>query len=227
MEEFTELIQTCSLFANISDSELSAMMNCLMAVKYQYDKNEFIFMAGDPARSVGIVISGSANILKEDYWGNRTILANIEPGQLFAEAFSCMQTDRLPVSVIATEKTEILLLEYNRIITTCSLACTYHTKLIQNMMRILAQKNVMLTQKMAIVTHRTTRDRLLAYLSGQAFKAGNSRFTIPFSRQELADYLSVERSAMSAELSRMQADGLIRTKRSSFELLFDFSEEKI
>ena len=219
MEKHFEIIKQCLLFSGIEDSNLKALLDCLAATRHSCKKNEFVFSAGDPVGSVGVVLSGGVHVLQEDYWGNRTILAHIPPGGLFGEAFSCAEMDILPVSVVAAEKSEVLLVDYRRIITTCSSACVFHLALIKNMMKLLAQKNIMLTQKMEIVTHRTTRQRILAYLSAQAIKAGESRFTIPFNRQQLADYLSVERSAMSAELSHMQADGLIRTDRSEFELL--------
>ena len=219
MEKHFEIIKQCPLFAEIDESSLKTLQDCLMAEQHSYRKSEFVFSAGDAVRSVGIVLSGSVHILQEDYWGNRTILDHIPPGGLFGEAFSCAEIDSLPVSVIAVEKTEVLLIDYKRIVTTCSSSCVFHLVLIKNMLNLLAQKNITLTQKMKIITHRTTRERLLAYLSTQAIKAGKSHFTIPFDRQQLADYLSVERSAMSAELSHMQADGLIRTNRSEFELL--------
>ena len=219
MEKYLETIEQCPLFAGINDFDLKALLHCLVATQHSYKKGEYVFSAGDTVQSVGIVLSGGVHILQEDYWGNRTILANISPGGLFGEAFSCAEIDSLPMSVITVETTEVLLIDYKRIITTCSSSCVFHLALIKNMMKLLAQKNIMLTQKMEIVTHRTTRERLLAYLSAQAIKAGKNRFIIPFNRQQLADYLSVERSAMSAELSHMQVDGLIRTNRSEFELL--------
>jgi len=219
MKNYLEVIKQCPLFTGIENFNLSALLDCLMAARRPYRKGEFVFSAGDVVQSVGIVLSGGVHILQEDYWGNRSILAHIPPGGLFGEAFSCAEIDSLPVSVIAVEKTEILLIDYRRIITTCSSSCVFHIALIKNMMKLLAEKNIMLTEKMEIVTHRTTRERLLAYLSAEAIKAGKSHFTIPFNRQQLADFLSVERSAMSAELSHMQSDGLIRTNRSEFELL--------
>ena len=219
MTDFFEIIKKCPLFAEIDDPDLRALINCLMATQKSYSKNEFVFSAGDSAQSVGIIVSGSVHILQEDYWGNRTILANIDSSGLFGEAFSCAETESLPVSALAVEDSEIMLIDYRRIIVTCSSSCAFHNRLIKNMIKILAKKNVMLTQKMEIVTYRTTRERLRAYLSLQAIKAGKNRFTIPFNRQQLADFLSVERSAMSAEISRMKADGLIWTEKSEFELL--------
>ena len=219
MENYFEVIKQGTLFSGIKDENLSVLLDCLAAVRHSHNKNELIFSAGDSVQSVGIVLSGSAHILQEDYWGNRTILAHIPPSGLFGEAFSCAEMETLPVSVIAAEKSEVLLIDYKRIITTCSSSCVFHMALIKNMIKLLAQKNIMLTQKMEIVTRRTTRERLLAYLSTQAIKSGKSSFVIPFDRQQLADYLSVDRSAMSAELSHMQSDHLIRTNKSEFELL--------
>ena len=219
MDKTLEILKYSPLFSEIAEQDLQNLFKCLLAKRKIYSKTEFIFSAGDTLEAVGIVLCGSVHILREDYWGNRTILARIEQGGLFGEAFSCAQTSNIPVSAMAAEQSEILLIDYARIITNCSSECHFHTELIKNMMKILAQKNIMLTQKMEIITHRTTRERVLAYLSAQAIKTGKSRFSIPFDRQELADYLSVERSAMSAELSKMQADGLIWTKRSEFELL--------
>ena len=219
MENYAAILKHSPLFEGIEDVELKPLLQCLMPSRRTIGKNEYVFLAGGSLQSVGIVLSGSVHVLQEDYWGNRTILAHIPPGGLFGEAFAWAELDCLPVSVIAVEKTEILMLDDKRMITTCSSACDFHAALIKNMLKLLANKNILLTQKMEILTRRTTRERLLAYLSTQAVKTGKNRFTIPFSRQQLADFLAVERSAMSAELSRMQADGLIRTKRSEFTLL--------
>ena len=165
------------------------------------------------------MLTGNVHVIQEDFWGNRTILANIEPGELFGEAFSCAGLDKLPVSVLAVQDSEVLMIDYRKIITTCSSSCVFHTALIHNMLRILADKNVMLTQKMELLTKNTTREKLLAYLSLQAQQAGSTKFNIPFNRQGLADYLSVDRSAMSAELSKMQKDGVLVYKKNRFELL--------
>ena len=225
MENIFNALIPCPLFAGIGGTELDTLLTCLSAVRRSAEKQEFIFEAGDAAQSVGIVLSGRVYIVQEDYWGNRKIHAQIEPGGLFGETFSCAGVRHLPVSVIAAEKAEILLIDYRRIVHTCSDSCGFHQTLIHNMLAILAQKNIMLTQKMEIISRRTTRNRMLAYLSAQAIKAKSARFTIPFDRQELADYLAVERSALSAELSRMQKAGLINTVRHEFELLVPPEEE--
>ncbi|MDR2529422.1 MAG: Crp/Fnr family transcriptional regulator [Synergistaceae bacterium] len=212
---------TCPLFAGIGEADLRRLLGCLSAVQKRFEKNGFIFRAGDKADSVGIVLSGAIHVLREDFWGNRSILARVESGGLFGEAFACAGVKNLPVSVATVEEAEILLMNCKRILTACPSFRDFHTALIYNLTRILAEKNVMLTRKLEHVTQRTTREKLLSYLSERAKLTGGNAFDIPFNRQELADYLSVDRSAMSAELSRMKDEGLLRYQRSHFELFND------
>jgi CRP-like cAMP-binding protein len=218
MEKYYPVLKSSPLFTNIGSDDLPSLLSCLSAVQRSIGKNEFLFSAGDEATHVGIVLSGSVNVIQEDFWGNRTILTHITPGSLFGEAFACAQFPNLPVSVIATEKTDVLLVDANRIITICPSACTFHARLIRNMIEILSMKNIALVQKMEHITKRTTREKLLSYLSEQARIADSPAFDIPFNRQELADYLSVDRSAMSAELSKMQAEGILHYQHNHFEL---------
>jgi CRP-like cAMP-binding protein len=219
VKNYLSALKKCRLFAGINESELPALLDCLSAFQNSYEKGGFVFMAGDNVTAIGIVLSGGVYVLQEDFWGNRSILSHVAPGGLFAEAFSCAEADSLPVSVITAEPSEILLLDYKRVVTTCSSACAFHTGLIKNMMQILAWKNVMLTQKIEHLTRRTTREKLLSYLSEQARQAAQSAFEVPFNRQELADYLSVDRSAMSSELCKMRDDGILRFYKNHFELL--------
>jgi len=218
VEQYFEIIKQCPLFADIDDRDLDSLLGCLSATRHEFQKGSFLFRAGDKA-VVGIVLAGGVHIIQEDFWGNRAILAHVEPGGLFGESFSCAETDRLPVSVVATDKSEILMIDYRKIITTCPNSCAFHTNLIKNMMRILAQKNVMLTRKMEVLSMRTTREKLIAYLSAQAIMQKESAFDVPFSRQELADYLCVDRSALSRELGRMQEEGILRFDKRHFDLI--------
>lgn len=167
---------------------------------------------------MGLVLEGAVHIIKEDFWGNRSIIARIGPGELFAEAFSCAEIPSLPVSAAAVTDCTVLSINYRKIITVCSHACVFHTRLIHNMLHILALKNQMLMDKLGYLTKRTTREKLLSYLSAQAVQTGSSRFFIPFDRQELADFLCVERSAMSAELSRLKKEGLLDYRKNEFTL---------
>ncbi|MDD4796438.1 MAG: Crp/Fnr family transcriptional regulator [Eubacteriales bacterium] len=218
MENALLSLRSCRLFADIAPDDLQTLLHCLAARRVICPKNSFILSAGDAAGHMGVVLSGSAQVMKEDFWGNRSILTHLCPGELFGESFSCAGIDRIPVNVVAVEKTEVLLVDYRKIFTTCTSACAFHNQLIRNMVKILADKNILLTQKMEHITQRTTREKLLSYLSSQAQRAGSNTFTIPFNRQELADYLSVDRSAMSGELGRMRDEGIVRFDRSLFRL---------
>jgi CRP-like cAMP-binding protein len=219
MENKFEILKRSALFCGIEEKNIESMLKCLSAREAEYKKDAFILSAGDVPTEVGIVLSGSVNIINEDYWGNRTIISKISGGELFAESFSCSDTDKLPVSVVTSEKTEVLFIDYKRIITTCTSACVFHTALINNMMRILANRNILLTQKMEYTANRTTREKLLSYLSAQAIAAKSSAFAIPFNRQELADYLCVDRSAMSNELCKLRDDGMLSFRKNQFKLL--------
>jgi len=219
MKNFLPTIKKCPLFTGMEEADIQSILDCLSATERRYEKNSFIFMAGGETMSVGMILSGSAHIVQEDFWGNRTIVAHVSPGELFGEAFSCAELKTLPVSVTAAEKCDVMLIDYRKILTTCPSACGYHSAVIKNMTRILAEKNVMLTQKMEHITRRTTREKLLSYLSAVALGARKNSFRIPFNRGQLAEYLSVDRSAMSAELGRMRDEGILEFHKNNFKLL--------
>jgi CRP-like cAMP-binding protein len=191
----------------------------LGAWRREVGRDGFIYRAGEPAHTVGVVLRGNVLVVQEDYWGNRRIVEQVGAGGIFGEALACAQVGELPVSVVAATRCELLLMDYRRIATTCPQACAFHARLLRNMLGILARNNVQLTHKIRHITQRSTREKVLSYLGEQASRAGAARFEVPFNRQELADYLSVDRSALSAELSHMQADGLLRYHRNHFELL--------
>lgn len=202
----------------ISEKDMESLLPCLSAKEMEYKKGETIFYAGDRPDFIGIVLKGNAHVVQEDYWGNRTILTDIQEGDLFGEAFSCAEVPTLPVSVFAQEASVILLIDAKRILTVCSSTCTFHSRLIRNLMKLIANKNIMLTRKMEHITKRTTRDKVLSYLSACAIAKGSNNFSIAFNRQELADYLSVERSALSNTLCKMRDDGLIAFEKNKFVL---------
>ena len=211
-------IKKCPLFLDIKEENLESMLDCLSARARTFEKNEFIFNEGDKITKIGIVLAGSVSIIKEDFWGNRSILSLIEAGDLFGESFTFSDTKKIPINAIANEKTDVLFVDYSKIISTCSNACEFHTELIRNMLKILASKNIMLTQKIEHLTQHSTREKLLSYLSEQSRRSESNSFSIPFNRQELADYLSVDRSAMSNELCKMRDEGLISFDKSTFTL---------
>jgi CRP-like cAMP-binding protein len=212
-------LKSSPLFAEIEEEDLSALLACLSGRSKSFKKDEAILLEGDKPTSVGIVISGDVHIVKDDYFGNRNIIAHVKPGGMFGDAFVCAGAETTPVTAVANADSEILFIDYNRIITNCPSTCGFHTMLIRNMLRILAQNNMSLVDKLEHVTRRTTREKVLSYLSDQAKQQGSSSFTIPFNRQEMADFLSVERSALSAELSKLRDEGQIKFNKNQFELL--------
>jgi len=219
MEKYFDVIASSPLFASINHSELSSMLMCLGSRMVSYSKNDTIFSEGDPAKTMGMVLTGSVIIERTDFYGTRSLIATISPGELFAEMFVCADVEALPVSVVAASDCTIMLMDAKRIMTTCSSACIFHKTLIENLLHAVARKNLALNMKIHCMSQRTTREKLMTYLSETAKRLSSSEFTIPFDRQSLADYLGVERSAMSAELSRMKKDGLIETHGSLFRLL--------
>jgi len=220
MRQHLPVIKNATLFAGIKEEEILPMLDCLSATVAKYKKQQFIFREGEPVRNTGLLLSGMIHVIKEDFWGNRTILTEIKPGQLFAETYACMQSEPMESSVMAVEECHVMWLNCRKIITVCSSNCVFHNRLIGNLLRILAGKNLALTRKMEHLTKRTTREKLLSYLSEQAQLKESSEFDIPFNRQQLADYLSVDRSAMSSELGRMKKDGLLDFSKNHFILLF-------
>ena len=216
MENLTILTE-CALFHGLQEAQIRQMLPCLSARRASFRRGQFLLRAGEQAAWAGILLSGEAEILQEDFWGNRNLLAAVGPGGLFAEAFACAQAVS-PVSVLCKTDGSVLYLNVRAVFSLCEKACAQHKALSQNLIRVLAEKNMQLNEKAGFLSQRTTREKLLAYLSAQARRAGSASFRIPFDRQQLADFLSVNRSAMSAELSRMQREGLLRADRSSFKL---------
>ena len=210
------------LFRGATSEEIAAMLPCLGASPRRFARGERILRAGEPTRYMGLMLTGSVLIEHTDMQGAVTLLGRAEPGDLFAEAYACAPDELLLVDVVASEACEVLFLDAKRILTQCTNACEHHSRIIRNLVRTLAHKNLALSRRSLHTGPRTIRARLLSYLGEQAQRAGSRSFTIPFDRQQLADYLNVERSALSNELSKMQRDGLLTCRRSSFCLLCEF-----
>mgnify|MGYP000631563701 CR=1 FL=1 len=211
-----KILENSRLFAGIRVDEIQPMLSCLQAVERKYPRGAYIFHTGEEVRALALLVRGTAHIQKEDFWGNRSLLASLAAGDIFAEAYAMPGSGAMRSDVV--ESCTVLLMDVERVLSRCTNSCAFHARLTENLFALLAEKNRILARKVDYLAQRTTRQRLLAYLSEQAQRAGSAEFTIPFNRQQLADFLSVERSAMSAELSRMQAEGLIETERSWFHL---------
>jgi CRP-like cAMP-binding protein len=220
----SKIVQSCPalkksvLFQGVSEEELGSLVKCLGCTFRSFVKGETIYSVGDYAREIGVVVSGSVHIVKDDAWGNSNIIAEISDGEMFAEAVICGGIGILPVSVIAAADSEVMFFDFQRVIQTCPSSCVFHSMLIRNMIAVFARKNMLLTGKMEHITKRTTKEKLMSYLSEQARVHNSNSFEIPFDRQGLADYLSVERSALSSEMSKLKSDGVITYRKSHFEL---------
>lgn len=219
MKKYFNILRKCPLFNQIEDENLIALLGCLGAKIESFDKKYTIFAEGTPAKYIGIMLSGSAQIARMDYYGNRSILSGIEPSEIFAEAFACAEVRSLPVTVTANEPCEVMLIDCNHILHTCTNNCRFHQQLIFNLMKDLASKMIMFQQKIEVTSKRSTREKLMAYLTLQARKTNSESFDIPFDRQELADYLEVDRSGLSAEISKLRREGVIENHRNHFVLL--------
>lgn len=204
------------LFQGIAPERIQEILRCMAAEEKNYHKGEVIFHAGDTVQSMGIILSGRVSIESDDIWGNKSILDSIGPGQVFAETYACIPDEPLMVSVVAAEPVRVLFLNISRFLQTCPGNCVHNGVLVRNLLSVTAQKNLTLSRRIFHTSSKSIRGRLLSYLSFQAARHGSCRFSIPFNRQELSDYLGVDRSAMSNELSKMQREGLLTVKKNLF-----------
>lgn len=218
MKKYFRILSQCPLFDGIEQYELETMIGCLNGKTVNVPKGTPVFLEGDPARFVGVVLSGTLQVIREDYYGNRSVMTVLQPGELFAEVFSCAGFETMPVSVIALTDSKVLLLDCRRVFASCSNSCHFHSRLMKNLLQGMAQKNLALAQKIRYMSQKTTKEKLMAYLLDQAKQQGSREFVIPYNRQSLADYLGVERSAMSAEISKLQKSGQLDTRGSWFRL---------
>ena len=218
--DYTVLAQT-ELFLGLEPREVEALLGCLGAYERTYARGEQVMRVGDVTEHVGVVVSGSVNVVVNYYWGDRAIFGHIYAGQVFAETYAALPKRRMLVDIVAAEDADVVFVAMPKLIRTCGKSCPFHHEAIENLVRLSAERSLALARRMMHIAPRTIRERVLSYLSDQATRVGSDRFTVPFSRQQLADYLGVDRSALSHELSKMQHEGLIVTRRSYFELKRD------
>lgn len=219
MKKYFKILRKCPLFAQIADEDLIAILGCLGARVVHYDKKETLMAEGTAAREIGIVLSGAVQIVRGDYFGNRSLVAEMVPSEMFGEAFACAGVEEIPVDVVAKEEGEVMLIECRRILHACCNACAFHQQMIYNLVQAMATKNLLFHQKIEITSKRTTREKLMMYLLLQAKRQGSNSFVIPYDRQELADYLEVDRSGLSAEISKLRREGVLTADKNRFTLL--------
>ena len=219
MQKYIGILRHTKLFAGVGEADVASMLYCLQTRMRRCDKGEYVVRQGEHLECIVVLVEGGLHVQRDDYWGNRTILAQLSVGEMFGEAYVSPDSGPLLNDVVAVQDSTVLLFDVRRILTVCSSACRFHAMVVQNLFFAISEKNRQLVQKLDHMGKRTTREKLISYLSEEADKQGGRSFVIPFNRQQLADYLSVDRSAMSNELSKMRDEGLIQFEKNHFTLL--------
>ena len=218
MKEMLSVLRTSGIFSGISEEETEKMLHCLEVRPETFQKDEYILRAGDRVEAFGLVITGKVMIIQEDFWHQQKETIHIMPGEIFGENYASAGSKILPVGIKAAENSEVLFLDYERSLTFCTMACPFHSMMVHNLIRIMSANKGRAEEKLEHISQKTTRDKLRSYLSRKALQEGSYSFDIPYNRQELADYLGVDRSAMSSELGKMKAEGILEFKKNHFIL---------
>lgn len=218
MKEFISILKDTQLFSGLSENEIQLMFDCLQAKKSEYKKGQLVLRQGDKLDKILVLVKGKIHIQRDDYWGNRSIINVINQGEMFGESYATPQSTEIMNDVLAVEDSVVIAFDINRILSSCSSACKFHSTVVHNLFCAISEKNRKLVQKLSFMSKRTTREKLIAYLSEEAKRNNSNSFSIPFNRQQLADFLSVDRSAMSNELCKMRDDGFIKFDRNKFLL---------
>lgn len=219
MKQYLPILTKTQLFAGISPEEIENILSCLCAQLRTYKKGAYVFRQGEHLSHLAVLLEGELHIQRDDYWGNRTIISHISAGEMFAEAYIAPESGALFNDAVTALDSTVIFLDIKRILTPCSSACRFHTVLMQNLFFAISEKNRRLVQKLGHISKRTTREKLISYLSEEAKRQNSATFVIPFNRQQLADFLAVDRSAMSNELCKMRDEGLLTFEKSAFKLL--------
>ncbi|MBQ8538592.1 MAG: Crp/Fnr family transcriptional regulator [Ruminococcus sp.] len=219
MKKYIDILKRTTMFCGISQNDIDAMTTCLNTSFKDFKKGEYIFRQGEYIDHFCVLISGSVHIQSDDYWGNRSIISEVRVAEMFGESYAVSGSSAVMIDAVATSDSTVAFFNVKKLMTVCPHACGFHNAVIQNLLIALTHKNQSLMQKLTHISKRTTREKLISYLSNQAKLFGSNSFSIPFNRQQLADFLSVDRSAMSNELCKMRDDGLIIFDRNNFTLL--------
>ena len=218
MKKFIPMLKKTQMFSGVGTDEIASMFSCLGARLCNYNKGEYVLRQGEHLSNIVVLVEGNLHIQKDDYWGNRSILGQLTAGEMFGEAYVAPESGAVLNDVVAIENSTVIFFDVKRILTTCPTACRYHSMVVQNLFFAISEKNRKLVQKLGHMSRRTTREKLISYLSEEAKKQNGSKFSIPFNRQQLADFLSVDRSAMSNELCKMRDEGLLEFEKNQFVL---------
>lgn len=219
MKEYIKILEKTTLFEGVDAESITAMLGCLGAEKKSYAKGEYVLRINQPIDRIAVLVEGKLHVQLDDYWGNRSIISVVEVAQMFGEAYATQKGGVSQSDVVAVENSTVIFFDINRILTVCSSACRFHALAVRNLFYAVSDKNVKLVNKLRIVSERTTRQKLLAFLSGEAKRQNSADIVIPFDRQQLADYLGVDRSAMSNELCKLRDEGKIIFNKNRFTLI--------
>ena len=219
MKQYCELLKKTKLFKDMKDEEIITMLNCLDANKKTYKKNEVVFPMGKKIENIGLVLDGKLEIAREDFWGNKSMISILQKGDIFGEAYAFAADDPFWASVATLTDASVLFLKASKVVHTCANGCSFHSELINNLVSVIAHRNLKLNAKVSHMSERSIRRKILSFLSGESKKVNNVKFKITYNRQQLADYLSVDRSALSNELSKLRNEGILNFERNNFELI--------
>lgn len=219
MKRYIPILKNTQLFSGASDEDIEAMLGCLQARLCTYKKGEYVLREGERVERLMMLVKGELHIQRDDYWGNRSIISMVSVGEMFGEAYAAPESGPLMNDVLAVEDSAVIFLDIGKLLTVCPNGCKFHAMAVKNLFFAISEKNRKLVRKLGYMSRRTTREKLIAYLSEEAKRQNSGAFSIPFNRQQLADFLSVDRSAMSNELCRLRDEGLIEFEKNRFRLL--------
>lgn len=219
MKQYLKVLERASLFKEVDPIDLEHLIVCLEVSSKKYEASECVIQLGQEVNHIGIVVEGQVEVVKENIVGDRNIMVVLEPSHIFGEGIVCTTKRLSPVTVRAKTKATILFIPYEKIIITCGKSCSFHSQLIRNMLRLLGEKNYTLNHKIDFLILKGMREKITLYLLEQARVSESMAFNINLSRNDLAEYLNVSRSAMSRELSRMKEEGLIDYYKNSFKII--------
>jgi len=212
-------LHSISLFDGLTDMEIDHLLKCMLTFKKEFDKGEIAYLEQENIKYIGIILSGSVHMIKEDIWGHRTLLSYMEAGELFGESMAVQKVNLASVTFQCAEKSEIMFVPATNIIHTCPMQCHFHQKLAENMFNLLGEKSLRLMEKINIASKPTLREKILAYLSLLSQKQNKRTVESPLNRTALAEYLDANRSSMTRELTNMKEEGIIDYDRNTYRIL--------
>lgn len=212
-------MKNCILFKDLSEEQLKAILTCFQPKIKQYDKNELILDEYSTIYAIGVVLSGRIQLEQIDVYGNRHIVNVLGKNELLLESFVCANVSKIPMKIIALQPSEIMFIDYHHLMNPCEIGCSFLNQIMQNLVFILANKNLNFHRKLQIISKKTTKDKLLAYLNMEVIKQNSLKILIPYDRKQLADYLGVDRSGLSQEISKLVKTNKLKTDKNYFELI--------